>query len=275
MPIPWSSWQVACGTFGRVRCEPGWRLDATWSARLQDFDLWFVWAGRGTMRLRSGRMIELRPGVALWCRPGGLYLAEQDPDHRLGVNFIHFDLVDGQGRRWTARRGLPGEVHHVADTPYVDTVMRRVIELLGRGQVRARAVAEALMRGLLMDLEAAEQFDRRRGPVRPAQRRQEALVTELAGLIRENPAEAPTVRELAAKAHCSADHLARMFRAVTGQSPQRFIVQARVDRAKLLLRETPMSVTQIADALGYTDVFFFSRQFAQKVGMSPTAYRAR
>lgn len=273
MAIRWTSWRVACSQCGRVRCEPGWRLDAAWSARLQDFDLWYVWAGRGRMRLKSGREVELRPGVAIWCRPGGVYLAEQDPQHRLGVSYVHFDLVDEAGRGWHGTRGLPGEVHHAADASYVDAVLRRVIDLLGRGDPASRAPAEALFRGVLMDFEVAEYASRRRGSTSATRRRQESLVTELAGAIRENPAEAPTVRELAAKAHCSSDHLARMFRSVTGQSPQQFIVQARVDRAKVLLRETAMSITQIADALGYTDVYFFSRQFADKAGVTATAYR--
>lgn len=270
MPIHWNNWEVRLNSGGRVRCEPGWRLDQTWTAHLRDFDLWFIWAGQGTMRLTRSRTLKLRPGIAMWMRPGGTYLAEQDPDHRLGVTFIHFDLLGGDGRPCLTPRGLPGEVLHVIDTPYVDAVMRRILALKIGGP-RQQAAAQRLMTALLMDLDAAAAG--KRSPT-AAMRRHEAIVTELAGLIRESPAEAPGVRELAARANCSTDHLARMFRRVLGTSPQQFIVQARIDRAKLLLRETGMTVTQIADALGYADVFHFSRQFTQKAGATPTQYRA-
>jgi AraC-like DNA-binding protein len=271
MPIDWNTWQVRLGRGGRVRCEPGWRIDDAWMARLRDFDLWFVWAGRGVMRLSGGATLSLRPGVALWMRPGRCYLAEQDPDHRLGVTFIHFDLIGRDGKPSLTPRGLPAEVHHVADAPYVDAATRRVLAL-SNGPARERAAAQRLMTALLMDLDAAATTAPKRG-VTAASRRHESIVTELASLIRESPAEAPSIRELAARANCSTDHLTRMFRRVVGTGPQQFIVQARIDRAKLLLHETAMTVTQIADALGYGDVFHFSRQFAQKAGVTPTAYR--
>jgi AraC-like DNA-binding protein len=53
-----------------------------------------------------------------------------------------------------------------------------------------------------------------------------------------------------------------------------FIVEARLNRARQLLLESTLSVSQIADELGYEDVFFFSRQFKERTGRTPTEYRA-
>jgi hypothetical protein len=63
------------GQVVHVRCERGWSLQAAWSQRLADCDLWYVCAGSGRMRLADGRDIHLESGVAIWARPGGLYLA--------------------------------------------------------------------------------------------------------------------------------------------------------------------------------------------------------
>ena len=46
-----------------------------------------------------------------------------------------------------------------------------------------------------------------------------------------------------------------------------------MERARLLLAESSLSVGMIAEALGFRDVFFFSRQFRQRTGLTPTAYR--
>ena len=97
MPLDWDKLNVRVNPSGRVRCEPGWRLRADWVEKLTDFDFWFVWAGRGVIRLVD-QTVELMPGVGIWARPGRFYEAEQDASDRLGVSFIHFELLDRRGR---------------------------------------------------------------------------------------------------------------------------------------------------------------------------------
>ncbi len=262
---------------GRVRCEPTWRLDRRWSERLTDYDLWFVWAGRGRMELRD-RAIELRPGVLVWMRPGGSYCADQDARDRLGVTYVHFDLLDRRGPLARRSRGpakLPAEVRQVADVPYVDALTRRVVQAFG-GMTGARAgrrVADQLLRGLLMDLDASE--DRATGDtVRGGtQRHHHRIVMRAAARLSEDPVNAPPIAELAREAGCTPDHLGRLFGKVLGTGPQAYLVQSRINRARQLLTETGMTISQVAEALGYCDVYFFSRQFKQKTGMTPSAYR--
>lgn len=271
MPIDWDKVEVRPAERGRVRCERGWSLDREWSNRLPDYDLWLVWAGRGRMWL-DGELMELRPGVCLWMRPGRLYLADHDPANRLGASFCHFSLAPrGRGRKEFPRdgepAGLPGIVQRVDDLAYVDGVMRRLAEL------EDNATAAALLRGLLMDLDrGGDQSAGDRASGTALHHRQVAL--NAAAAIRESPGEAPTVQLLADAAGYSADHFTRVFTQVLGVPPTKFIVQQRIARAQQLLRETALSVTQVADTLGYSDVYFFSRQFKQITGRSPSGYRA-
>jgi len=250
-------------------------LDRRWSQVLGDLDLWLVWAGRGAMPLAEGQRVELRPGVVLWMRPNRLYLAEQDVSNRLGVTFIHFDLVDDR----TGKRpvDLPGELHELVDVPYGDAVARRVVELLraAGGQTEGAAAHEAartLLRGLLMDLDGgAGRRDAAEAAGTAGHHR--ALVMQVAARIQESPGEAVSVADLARAVGYSPDHFTRIFRQVLGQSPQAYIVQERIHRARQLLTESSLTVTQIAAALGYESVYFFSRQFKQKTGVSPSQYR--
>jgi YesN/AraC family two-component response regulator len=54
-----------------------------------------------------------------------------------------------------------------------------------------------------------------------------------------------------------------------------FLARARVERACQLLAESTMNVSQIAETMGYSDIYFFSKQFKQFVGESPLRYRNR
>ncbi|MNP64606.1 HTH-type transcriptional activator Btr [compost metagenome] len=54
---------------------------------------------------------------------------------------------------------------------------------------------------------------------------------------------------------------------------QSYVIRARIERAQHLLLYAGMNVTEVADALGYRDIFFFSRQFKQHTGKSPSEIR--
>ena len=65
----------------------------------------------------------------------------------------------------------------------------------------------------------------------------------------------------------------RRFTQLAGASPHEYHLAARVGQAKELLGATDVPIKQIAMQLGYRDVGFFSRQFAQLAGVPPGAYR--
>lgn len=65
----------------------------------------------------------------------------------------------------------------------------------------------------------------------------------------------------------------REFKAVTGTSPQRYIVQRRMDQAAAMLAETSDTVKNIARCVGYNDPYHFSHVFKATMGVSPLGYR--
>lgn len=67
--------------------------------------------------------------------------------------------------------------------------------------------------------------------------------------------------------------LRRRFRDATGTALHRYALQCRIGEACSLLGETDLPLKQIAEKLGYSDVFFFTRQFRKVMGVPPGAYR--
>jgi AraC-like DNA-binding protein len=233
------------------------------------------------MRLRD-RTITLRPGVAMWMRPGGLYLGDHEPTRPLGVSFMHFDLIDRRTGERPEASQLPDEVHELSDTQYADGVLRRAIELIDRPRTAAswdgasgEAPATALIRGLLMDYEAQTLRAHQQPSRTAAERLHREVIAESVARLSSPESPEPSIADLAEHAGYSVDHFSRIFRDVMGQSPRDFQINARIDRARQLLSESSLTVSQIADALGYRDVYFFSRQFKQRTGRSPVEYRRR
>ncbi len=81
------------------------------------------------------------------------------------------------------------------------------------------------------------------------------------------------VEDLARRAGLSSRQFHRLFKAATGHSPLQYVLHLRIDRAKVLLRETPDTLTEIALCLGFNDSNYFSRQFRRQTGMTPRVFR--
>jgi transcriptional regulator GlxA family with amidase domain len=67
----------------------------------------------------------------------------------------------------------------------------------------------------------------------------------------------------------------RAFSKATGTTPAKFVEEARLTRAKVLLEETGDPLEKIAHAAGYGSVDALLRSFQKRVGVTPGAYRAR
>ena len=81
--------------------------------------------------------------------------------------------------------------------------------------------------------------------------------------------------KVAAAFHVSGRTLIRRVKSETGKSPLTILQEARVERAKQLLRTTRSSIAQIVEAVGYSDVASFTRLFARIVGETPARFRHR
>lgn len=91
--------------------------------------------------------------------------------------------------------------------------------------------------------------------------------------ITEHFRERLSIRQLAQLARLSAPHFQRRFRQAYGLTPMAMQRRLRMTAAKRLLRATNRRIADIAECLGYGDVYHFSALFKREVGMPPGRYR--
>lgn len=98
-------------------------------------------------------------------------------------------------------------------------------------------------------------------------------VSAAAAYIRQHYAQPIRLADVARVASLSASQIERYFQRIYELTPRQMIIKTRIDAAAAMLAgET--SITGIAVACGYHDHSAFTRQFKEKVGATPSAYRA-
>lgn len=81
------------------------------------------------------------------------------------------------------------------------------------------------------------------------------------------------LEQLANRYSLSKQGLIQKFRKVTGTTPMKYLSAVRITQGKALLRNTSLSIGEIADQCGFENVYYFSNAFKQACGFSPSAYR--
>jgi len=97
------------------------------------------------------------------------------------------------------------------------------------------------------------------------------LVTDY---INDNIAAEFKLSHLAALAGISQFHFSRLFKQSVGMSPHKYVIKQRVERAKSLLKNPELSVTDIALSCGFNSHSHFGKYFRQFTGFTPKQYRA-
>ncbi len=91
--------------------------------------------------------------------------------------------------------------------------------------------------------------------------------------INENYYSNVTVGDMAKHVNFTRNHLYLLFKNEYGISPQEYLLNLRIEKAKeLLLNEKQLLISEIALAVGYSDALYFSRLFRKKVGISPKEF---
>ena len=94
-------------------------------------------------------------------------------------------------------------------------------------------------------------------------------------LIDREYARSLDVPALARAAHASTAHFSRGFKRAFGETPHQYLRRRRIERAKELLRETELSVTEVSLEVGFRSLGSFSAAFREVVGESPVDYARR
>ena len=103
----------------------------------------------------------------------------------------------------------------------------------------------------------------------------DAKVASALKFIRQHACAGVDVGDVLRAVPMSRTRLEEKFKALLGHSPHRQIVQQRIARAKHLLAESKIAISEIAEQAGFDNASYLSVAFRRETGLSPFAYRAK
>lgn len=242
---------------GEEQCEPL----SSWGAGVRrNYLVHYAISGKGEF-VANGKRYPILEKQAFFIFPDEVvrYVAdEKDPWHYVWVEFRGEDCAS-----YLAKAGVTKDSPVLtlsSETALLDAV-RKMPKYMGLGDAEnLRSTA------LLFDLFAALLSEKERGSVN-------AYFTKASEYIKQNLSSPTTVEEVAAAVNVSRKYLFAVFKRSCGVSPKEYILNYKLKNACELLLNESLSIANVAYSVGYADALLFSKQFKNKIGVSPSAYR--
>ncbi|WP_026907378.1 helix-turn-helix domain-containing protein [Paucisalibacillus globulus] len=247
--------------FATIICEPNWQ----WKRKvpLPNYDLVYVWKGEGKLVVNEKEYV-LQRGSCFFFLPGDWVTATQNSQNPLQLTYIHFDLEKEPKVR-------PVSFRIIQETIIFESLLTRYVRLFLIETCWAEAEAKLILKQLMILLLREEQQIERKAD--HIQHTILSAIKEVANHVQQHPGKSHTLESLAARANFSPRYFSRKFKEIMGQPVRSYLIEVRIKRAEHLLYYTGMTVTEVSEALGYTNLHFFSRQFKQYTGKSPSDIR--
>ena len=193
-------------------------------------------------------------------------------------------LLEEAERIFWRKRLLPQKESHfpfpvsaLPCTPEMDLLHQRLFSMLTQSAsaeiLRVENIALKILESLFRGMYHRDPHD----PVFAAGEKLKAqhlqTVERAKNYMLEHLEEDISLRDIARNAYVSEFHFSRIFKQLTSKSPYQYLLQARLDNAALLLRETKLPVTEVALDSGFKNFPHFIVSFRVRYGASPLQYR--
>ena len=257
---------IACGV---ESCFPGYELH---TENQEGFHLHVVLSGKGVLcvngvetQLRFGQLFVTKPGEDTWYRAD-----REDP-----WSYCWMAYDGTEARHYTEAAGLVTGTNWLncrIDVTRFYTLVQNALEYSSNltlpGELNRLA---RLMEFLALAIESANR-DSKTSPRKP-EYNAKVYVEYAVNYLQANYHNAK-INDVAQKIGINRSYLTSIFRQQMGISPQEYLMQYRMDKAREILLESDISVQEIALRVGYDNALTFSKIYKNYYGLSPAHYRS-
>lgn len=252
--------------YGYEECEPSHSYGP---ANRDHYLLHFISRGKGTFYSKN-KSYSLSAGQGFLIHPGIITSYKADESAPWTYSWIGFNGANAE--YYLSQTGLSAEnpvfsYQDSASFSHIFTELKKLNRNMVTDQVRMigylyMLLALLMENSTLLSIQGKAFFSSK-----------EEYVKNAAAYIQTNYSRKVTVDEIANYIGLNRSYFGVIFKELTGLTPQEFIIDFRIDKAKKLLSDMSMSIGDVSRSVGYDDPLTFSKLFKKNVGVSPNAYR--
>ena len=212
----------------------------------------------------DGRFTRVRKGTVILIKQNQLYSARSDSENPWSFFSVAFGIDFYNEASRTLLNNMPNIFTSSGSSRMEENFaeLYRVWSAKGAGYlIKCRSLVLDILYILLSD-----EFRRSKTSAHYAR------IEELVDMMRENYTNSYSLEELYTMAGISSSHFRMLFKELTGMTAIQFQNRLKIDHAKDLILSSKCSVTEAAHAVGFNDIYYFSRIFRKLTGKNPSEY---
>ena len=227
----------------------------------------YVIAGKGTL-FANEQVYEISAGHGFLIVPGQITTYRADEQEPWEYTWIEFDGLRAQESLRLAGISGAEPIYTPANQEAGDKLQQQMLYIVNNGNAQP---LHLIGHGFLFLSQLVESSAYRNA--QNVRRLRDFYIKEALSFIESNFQRDITIEEIAAFCGLNRSYFGKVFRETMGESPQAFLLHYRMTRAAQLLKETRLSVGEIAQQVSYDNQLHFSRAFKNVHGVSPREYR--
>ncbi len=227
----------------------------------------YVISGKGTL-FANEQVYEITAGHGFLVVPGQITTYRADEREPWEYTWIEFDGLRAQESLRLA--GISGKepIFTPANQEAGEKLCQQMLYIVNNGTAEP---THLIGHGFLFLSQLVESSAHQR--TQNVRRLRDFYIKEALTFIEDNYHRDVSVEEIAAFCGLNRSYFGKVFRETMGESPQTFLLHYRMAKAAQLLKETRLSVGEIAQQVSYDNQLHFSRAFKNVHGISPREYR--
>ena len=213
----------------------------------------------------KGKVYEGIPGRWFLIPAGVLHSYSNDSTKAVNKHWMHFDLYPENMNFFSEI-----EIPYFVDVPKnskVDKLFKEYFAYENTDNMTGIFKAKATLMTLISE------YIRLAVPDMKLKADDDDMVRSVMGYIDDNMEQNISVEDLAKVCHLHHTHFIRVFKKKTGETPGKFIQLRKMEKAKKLIEETDIPISEVMSRVGIVDAAQFSKKFRSFFGNSPRAYR--